>query len=284
MIENPLDILKNVPIFGGLPDETLRAILLSKHCRQRKLLRDEPIWSMGDKATSFFFILEGAVDIYLIKRVDYINERKVHLNTIKKHKCFGMDELLPGSNIIRENYAKALTDCKVFEMEQPIVAKFLKKGGVGATLDMTDDEIMDFIRGHRLFQEMPEYLVCMHNSWSEVVDYTPGDIIFREGDPADCLYIVLGGIVEIFIMDDDGRLHVLTKISYGKYFGEQAVLPGKAQGTRSAYARSDGAVKLLKITKERFHEILKNDKELLESLFMLGQQQKAHKQKVISNN
>ena len=47
-----------------------------------------------------------------------------------------------------------------------------------------------------------------------------GKIVFKEGSPADSLYVVLAGSVKIFINDETGKEVVLDTKKAGQYFGE----------------------------------------------------------------
>jgi CRP-like cAMP-binding protein len=47
-----------------------------------------------------------------------------------------------------------------------------------------------------------------------------GKVVFKEGAPADSLYVVLSGSVKIFINDETGKEVVLDTKNVGQYFGE----------------------------------------------------------------
>jgi CRP/FNR family cyclic AMP-dependent transcriptional regulator len=47
-----------------------------------------------------------------------------------------------------------------------------------------------------------------------------GKLVFKEGEPADSLYVVLSGSVKIFIHDAAGNQVVLDTKTRGQYFGE----------------------------------------------------------------
>ena len=49
----------------------------------------------------------------------------------------------------------------------------------------------------------------------------PGHYLFHEGDPADHLYVVLSGSIEIRL---DGSDTVIATLDQGESFGEQAIL------------------------------------------------------------
>ena len=66
----------------------------------------------------------------------------------------------------------------------------------------------------------------------EVSHYAPGEVIVREGDPADSLFLLAAGLVNVCLRLGDGtRQKRLATIAPGVAFGELAVLDG---GTRSA--------------------------------------------------
>ena len=63
-----------------------------------------------------------------------------------------------------------------------------------------------------------------------------GDVLFREGDMADCLYIVTRGRLAIVMVNEfDRRETVVSLMEPGDLFGEMAMLD---DGPRSAMARS----------------------------------------------
>lgn len=47
-----------------------------------------------------------------------------------------------------------------------------------------------------------------------------GELVFREGAPADSFYVVLSGSVKIFVVDASGEEVVLDTKKAGEYFGE----------------------------------------------------------------
>ncbi len=67
-------------------------------------------------------------------------------------------------------------------------------------------------------------------SCAVVTEYAPGAIIFREGEAADGICLVLDGEVEIF-KEADKREQVLGRFQPGDYLGEVAVLDGHGRST-----------------------------------------------------
>jgi len=80
--------------------------------------------------------------------------------------------------------------------------------------------------------------------------------LFREGDPADGVCLVLSGNVEILIRLGSNE-QILGDFKEGEFLGELAVLDG---GTRSACARAHGPVTVGKIPKQLLLEVLLREK------------------------
>src|SRR4051812_21033544 len=55
-----------------------------------------------------------------------------------------------------------------------------------------------------------------------------GDVLFREGDPGDALFVVVAGLMQVHITTPSGTL-VLNSFGAGTIFGEIAVLDGRGR-------------------------------------------------------
>jgi signal transduction histidine kinase len=83
-------------------------------------------------------------------------------------------------------------------------------------------------------------------------DYPHGAFLFKQGDPADGLHLVLEGEVEI-IRAAGTHEKILNVVQPGDYFGEVAVLDGHG---RSTSARTRGATSIAKIPGPILLEVL----------------------------
>jgi CRP/FNR family transcriptional regulator, cyclic AMP receptor protein len=59
--------------------------------------------------------------------------------------------------------------------------------------------------------------------------YRPGTVMFLQGDPADAVYCILSGRVEITTTAADGRVRLVAMVTPGDLLGELAVLGGMAR-------------------------------------------------------
>lgn len=84
----------------------------------------------------------------------------------------------------------------------------------------------------------------------EVVIYSAGQIIFKEGEPGDVMYVIQEGEVEILIGDK-----VLETVSEGGVVGEMALIDTTY---RSATARAKSDCKLVPLDETRFKVYVHN--------------------------
>jgi len=84
-------------------------------------------------------------------------------------------------------------------------------------------------------------------------DYKAGEILFREGDPANAMYLILDGEVVMSIATRAGQEVVLATMRRGDFFGELAMLDGSP---RSATANIMRPTKLLRLQWEDFVALL----------------------------
>ncbi len=84
-------------------------------------------------------------------------------------------------------------------------------------------------------------------------DYKKGEVIYKEGSPADAFYCVVLGRVVIYARDRDGQEKILEYLHRGKYFGIISLLTGE---THSVTAETINDCLLLVIEKKDFDYVL----------------------------
>lgn len=78
----------------------------------------------------------------------------------------------------------------------------------------------------------------------KLIEYKQGDLIFRQGYPADDAYIVHEGEVEIFNEESDGLEKQLAILKSGEMFGEMGILDD-APRNASARAHTDCVLQIM---------------------------------------
>ncbi len=84
------------------------------------------------------------------------------------------------------------------------------------------------------------------------ISYDAGDVIFRQGDEPDAVYVVLEGTVDIIRESDHGRVR-LAQIGEGSMVGETGVLCSRQ---RTATVEAATPVCVLQIDKRTFNQVI----------------------------
>lgn len=111
----------------------------------------------------------------------------------------------------------------------------------------------DQLGQNRLFEGIESDLLDRIAPDVRVVQLGEGEIIFREGDPGDLLYLVGEGSVKISKSGRGGQQETLGFIQSGNFFGEMALLDGKP---RSAMATAAEPTLLGTVDESTFQHIL----------------------------
>lgn len=114
-------------------------------------------------------------------------------------------------------------------------------------------ETFDGLAKNRLFEGVEPELLKQIAPDVNVVHIEPGEIIFREGDPGDLLYLVGEGSVKISKAGRGGEQKTLGYIQPGNFFGEMALLEGQP---RSAMASAVDETLLGTVDEPTFRHIL----------------------------
>ena len=110
------------------------------------------------------------------------------------------------------------------------------------------------LRQNRLFAGIPAELISGLGTDVDLFRFDANDVIFREGDPGDCLYLVVEGAVRISKVGRGAQQETLGFIQPGNFFGEMALIDGEP---RSAQATAAEPAVLGRIDAECFANMLR---------------------------
>ncbi len=96
--------------------------------------------------------------------------------------------------------------------------------------------------------------------------YPKGQVLFHQGDPGNCLYLLTAGRLRIFVSSPDGREATVRMYGPGSSVGELAVLDGKP---RSASAIAIDTLKTMVLYREDFLKLLHEHISITESVLAM---------------
>ncbi|MDT8394263.1 MAG: cyclic nucleotide-binding domain-containing protein [Bacteroidales bacterium] len=85
--------------------------------------------------------------------------------------------------------------------------------------------------------------------------YTDGEVIIKQGEPGDCLYVIQKGKVEV-IDESVDQERKLAELYEKEFFGEMGLFE---KDVRSATVRSIGETRILTIDKKNFYQTIQKD-------------------------
>ena len=122
---------------------------------------------------------------------------------------------------------------------------------------------------HEKMQSGSERILKLFSSATRFIETEADQVVFEEGRPGDCLYIVLEGRVEISLMWHDGRRLGVDVMRVGHIFGEIALFD---PGLRTATAKALEPCRLAQLVHDDLlREISKNPSLATEILQLMGQ-------------
>ncbi len=225
------------------------------HLQLRDLLRDseirlpspgEVLFRRNDFGNSFFSIMDGEVDIH----VEYADGNRTRV-PLSAGGCFGELGLLSGRR--RSGTAIAGSGCVLVETPQRAMLKLLD--GAPEVQRRVDAVALRRALANCFGTALPEAQIDLLVDGARECRYAAGELLFREGDAADGLYLIRRGSVTIS-RQVDGRDVVVAYVAAGNYVGEMALVSGQA---RSATVRAAAPTEAVLLAASHFHAVMANN-------------------------
>ena len=114
------------------------------------------------------------------------------------------------------------------------------------------EELKDMERD---FPSAPREVVAESARRAELLTFQPGDVVLREGDPADRFYMIIKGHAEAAARDTDGTQHAFNTLGPGDYFGEIGLLNN---APRIATVRAKTSLEVMALDREAFERLIES--------------------------
>ena len=217
------DVFSSNPQLGKLSQAQIRKLI--DRCEILSLPAQTPIFHQGDTAEYGYFLISGQVSL------SHTPDAPHETLSITAGNLFGLAPTLLGEYLPRDSSAWAEDDICVarFQLSQ-----------LSAPAKNND--------AHQLSAFFPtDQLVTLSQTQKE---FKAGDVIIEEGKPADDVYILSAGSVEVVKKQGDS-LTIIGQIHEGGFFGERGILRGEPRAA-SVIAITD--VKTLVLDGENFRK------------------------------
>jgi len=301
-------LLKNTPIFRSLSDPLLSSILKAPENRIEEYAPHQLIIREAELGDCMYIILDGAVEVFIraesggrdisiatLRAGDFFGERSLlpgstgrrnaTVRSIYQTKVFRIDKKYVLLSVKRDDFhleddeEVTMLNLNIHKPGQKAVPPTASQTAQTAPLTaprpappplppLPPDEVRDTIMKLRLFKSLNRNELLTIHDWTEVITVGPGEFIIKESQVGQAMYVILDGEVEIFTLDQDGKIVILATLKKGDYFGEQALMPD-SKGKRNAFVRSDKISRLIKIPKDYFRLVLNRDSDLYKELLRI---------------
>ncbi|MBI5543880.1 MAG: cyclic nucleotide-binding domain-containing protein [Deltaproteobacteria bacterium] len=246
--------LPEIPLFSDLSREAF--VELASHCQLRRCAPGEVVIAQGSIGTSFFVVTGGAVRV--VRRS--VSSEEVVLARLGEGSFFGEMALLSGTPRAASVVAEEDTDCLEISAEllgslsrrYPHVQQALKKfcrQRLLANVLATSSLFKPFDKNER--KALVEKFKAR--------ELAAGEIVVAEGQPADGLYVIMAGEVEVR-KKREGQEVRLAALREGEVFGEISLL------TKSAATATVAAVRrstILRLPRPAFDELISTHPQIL---------------------
>ncbi len=244
----PAALLGEQPLLAGLPAE-LRE-LVERSFVTRHLRFGEALFEQGDAPDGYYVIVEGTARV--LKEGE--DGEEVSLNVLGPGAALGETALIEGTP--RTATVRASSELTVLRLDGGVFRALMElHPAVAATFELSERtrRLNDFLRVHSAFSVLDREETLRLLGRLEEVGLGDGEDAVRQGDPSDALYLVQDGCLGVWIEASDGARRRVRTLHSGEFFGELGLLE---QQPRSATVRAEGAVRLLRLPGDDFHELV----------------------------
>lgn len=261
-------------------ERTLRSVALLAHLSavlvaelsacsdELEIAAGSQLFSEGDSGDAVYVVVRGAIQI----TVSSGQRDALVLARLGPGELFGEHYLSPNRGMRRSASARAQEQTQLLRIPGFSFEKILLRDQrLAQAIEARRAEINaeNLSRRSATFRQLQLTGVI---DPSRHVSFPPGAVVFREGDPADAVYWIISGRVEIYA--EQAPSSVLAELDAGQCFGERACIN---DSPRSASVRAATSVQALVISRERFVQLhqqspaLRNIVEGLELTYRLPQ-------------
>lgn len=254
-----LAMIRNaLPLFKDLSDAQFRELIIDSNVLVRQ--PGETVFKRNDYTDTFFSVVKGCVEIELP------SSDKVRTSA---GNYFGEIGLISGRR--RGGTVKTVADCILLESPRKQIIKLISS--VESVKNQIDQAFVLRAFQSAIFPEADPALLQEVSSRAKSKNFKKNEILFKEGEVGDALYVIRKGSVKISKLDSKGKNLTQSYLAAGNFVGEMALLNPEPT-PRSATVTAAVATETIVINKNDFLSLLDHSSELKKRIQTLADERK----------
>ena len=255
MNPDTLTFLRSIELLRGVPDAALESVAAA--CVETSLAADELLFRQGDAGDALFLVMEGRLAV--LAETGDGGPRAV--GSVGVGECVGEGALLLAGR--RTATARAETAARLIRLSRDAFERAVAaQPEVRALLTTLVAHRMPALRAaeDEIFGALDDAVRRDLEGELSWVYLQRDDVLFREGDTADALYVVLQGRLQV-VHERAGRpLEVVTELGRGQPVGEIGIITGDV---RSSTVRAIRDTELIRFSEQGFRSLLRQHPQAL---------------------
>lgn len=207
------------------------------------LNKDAILFREGDPGNALYIVINGKLGIYTTDH----NGHKILIDEKPAGSCVGEIAMLTGQ--LRTASVYAMEDTNLLALSKEGFT-YLGRRHPGLIAVVSSAIVPNLQMGYLarilgdLFGEIDFSELQELQSEMEWLTLEKSDVLFRQGDVGDGMYIVVTGRLQIFINDDKGQEQLHSEVGPGEVVGELALLTQEPRSATIVAIRETNVVKL----------------------------------------
>ncbi len=246
-------LILSTNLFRKMTEDELAKLIASITIRKHHA--GDLIIEEGESGNELFIISDGTASVFITDEAG----NKIQLKVLLPGNYFG-EQAVTGEKFKTRNASiEAISDITLIRIQGKYVTQLLKEDASFKNLveERKVNQAMNIVAHASIFQKEIEALLANIDN-PHVLEFRNKECIFKAGDKADRVYMVIQGKVKLLIPHKNNASMSELIINKGHLFGELGVMNNTP---RAATAIADGNVRLLGIDGEDF----KNDVSISDS-------------------
>jgi NTE family protein/lysophospholipid hydrolase len=247
-----LEHIRETYLFHDLEEDVLQD--LSKDLTWVSLEPGENLFHQGDQSDSTYLVIKGQLKVAI--GLDDGTEMFVGEN--KPGQLVGEMGVFTGQNRTASIYAHAENGAGLVKIPESGFIRIASTNPnalaqVGETIRqrLFRNQLAEMLPN--LFGELDEATFNDIEAEAEWIQISRGDVLIKQGDPGDSMYILIRGRLQARVTVEDGNQIIVGEITPGESVGEMAMFTGE---TRTADVAAVRDTVLVKFTKDGFDRLM----------------------------